>query len=129
VSLRVNISKEVALAALRAAAWPERHDPVYEPAKYSDGVAVLLAGEQLYRDVTPPTQMIVHTFGGPFGADWNLEHAEEFISAASGVFWGFSLFGHHLHAVSDGPDGRCISFDVEAPAEVRAEWQRQAVKP
>lgn len=120
MNLRVDITKEVALAALREAAWPERHDPVYEP-------AVIIDGEQLYRDVTPPTQMIVHTFGGSFGADWNLEHAEEFISAASEVYWGFSVFGHHLHAVSEGPDGRCIAFDVEAPLEVRAEWQRQAV--
>ena len=126
MSLRVDLSKEDALAALRAAAWPEHQEKVYEPAIYGDGKPVLLDGEQLYRDITPPERKVIHTQGGGFGSDWDLEGAEEFIRGATEVFWGFALFGHHLHATSAA--GQHIAFDVQAPDEVRAEWQRQAVQ-
>ena len=126
MSQRVALSKEDAIAALRAAAWTEHQEKVYIPAIDNDGKPVLLNGEQLYRDITPPERKIVHTFMGSIGADSSLESAEDFIRIATEVYWGFSLFGHHLRAVSVA--GAVVSFDVTAPDEVQAAWQREAVQ-
>ena len=79
-----DVSKDEAVAAVTAAAWE-----AYNGRK------------------------IVHTYAGPFGADWNLADAVAEITAADQVAWVDDMLGHNLTTVS--PDGRVIRFDVQRP--------------
>lgn len=56
---------------------------------------------------------IIHTYAGPFGADWDVAEAVEFVRAAEHVYWARSVFQHDLVAVSNG---RVVSFNVPSPS-------------
>jgi hypothetical protein len=50
-----------------------------------------------------------------FGADWDLDKAEDFISRAVTGGWVGTFSGHHLRVV--GEDGRVIYFEVKQPGD------------
>lgn len=63
---------------------------------------------------TDEGRTIVHTFAGPFGADWDLEGVENFLRGATTVGFSNHIFGHDLVAVNE----RVVRFDVQAPDNV-----------
>lgn len=55
---------------------------------------------------------IIHTFAGPFGADWDADTALEFIARSDERAWVDHMLGHCLAVRADG---RVIYFDVKRP--------------
>jgi hypothetical protein len=97
------ISADEAVALLTAASWRDQ-----KGCEYCDHVC-------------DPGDAMVHTFAGPFGADWTLAAAIEHVRAASKVGWGHGLFRHDLGAFTpddptapEGP-GRVVWFSVPHP--------------
>lgn len=70
-------------------------------------------------DMSDYGRTLVHSFAGPFGADWELAAVYEAIDAAAEVRWvrGAAL-GHELVVIEQ--DGRRVWFDVKAPASPTA---------
>ncbi len=62
---------------------------------------------------------LVHSFAGPFGADWDLAAVYEAIDAAAEVRWARGAALSHELAVVE-PGGRRVWFDVKAPASPTA---------
>jgi hypothetical protein len=98
----VEITKDAAKEAARAAAWDEgRECPTCHDGKIPGG------------------RLIVHSFlSGSFGADWELDAVIDLIDGADGVHWQDSWAGHDL-AVLTTSEGRSLqySFDVKRPAD------------
>ncbi len=53
---------------------------------------------------------IIHTFAGPFGADWDADSAVAFITRSDDRAWVNHMLDHDLAVVADG---RIIYFDVK----------------
>lgn len=66
-------------------------------------------------DMSDCGRTLVHSFAGPFGADWDLAAVYEAIDAAADVRWKPDHFVAHQLLVVD-QDGRRVHFDVKAPA-------------
>lgn len=57
-------------------------------------------------------RVLIHTFAGPFGADWDLDGAVKFIMRSTERAWVDHPVGHDLGVLADG---RIVYFDVTAP--------------
>ncbi len=58
---------------------------------------------------------LLHSFAGPFGADWDLTAVHAAIDAAADVRWKPDhVLAHQLLVIDQ--DGRRVYFDVKAPA-------------
>ncbi len=55
----------------------------------------------------------IHTFRGPFGADWDLDEAEREVEGALEIRWVDHLFRHNLGVKC--ADGSAVYFDVPRP--------------
>ena len=67
------------------------------------------------REMSDYRRTLVHSFAGPFGADWDLTAVHAAIDAAAEVHWEQDPWiGHQLAIVELG--GRRVYFDVKAPA-------------
>ncbi len=62
------------------------------------------------------TSRMIHTFMGPFGADWDLADAEREIETATAIGWAQHLLGHDL-AIRTA-EGKLVYFDVRRPKAV-----------
>lgn len=87
--------KERLIAALEV--WQEHHDPcenghVEHTAQDHDG------------------RRLVHTFAGPFGADWDADRAIAYIRDAVAVYPGQMALGH---VPVKGADGQRVAFAVK----------------
>jgi hypothetical protein len=96
------IGKEDALAAIQAASWTQ---PATEP---EEDTACEHLGHGVQR---------IHTFAGPFGADWDLTSAEDAIRSAKKCEWVNHPLGHDLAVLT--ANDRKIFFDVRRPAGQR----------
>lgn len=97
------IEKDVALAALRAAAWEQGADP-----------ADATCGHPGCTEHPAEGRMRIHTTRGGFGADWDLTEAEEFINRAQRCAWVENFMRHELGVI--GENGKPVYFEVRKPA-------------
>lgn len=97
----VEITKDAAKEAVRAAAWDEGQEcPTCHDGKIPGG------------------RRIIHSFlSGSFGADWDLPDVIDLIDAAEDVHWQDNMFNHDL-AVITTVEGRRLqyNFDVKRPS-------------
>ncbi len=98
------VDREAFKAAARAAAWPE-----HAKCEACDGT-----GES-----KTVARHLVHSVGGGFGADWNLEQVLEAIDSAAEVAWVDGFVGHNLAVRL--PDGHAYAFQVPHPCSLTAE--------
>lgn len=61
---------------------------------------------------------IIHTFAGPFGADWDLDEAIALVERSVEIAWVDHLICHDLAVRED--DKHVIYFDCKRPAAVEA---------
>lgn len=63
------------------------------------------------------TRLVIHTYAGGMGADWNLSEAVRAISGSKRREWTRSLVRHDLRVVT--AEDHVIHFDVQDPARSR----------
>jgi hypothetical protein len=98
------ITKDEAIAALRAAAWEEQ--PESEDA---------VCGHPGCTDHPAKGRMRIHSFRSFIGCDWDLDRAEAAVRAAQAVAWVDDILDHNL-AVRE-QDGGTVRFDAKRPAD------------
>lgn len=86
----VDITKEEAAAAIRAAAH-----------HYDDP------------DSDAFGRTLIHTFAGPFGADWDLDAALQAVSKAERCGWVDHILGHDLGI--ETAEGKVVLFQCKRP--------------
>jgi hypothetical protein len=94
----VEVSKEDAIAAVRAAGWPEMGDS---------------CGHRGCEEHQEPKRWIVHSRAGGFGCDVDVESAVQEIEAGQRCVWVYGLLGHNLVVV--GADGRTLAYEIPRP--------------
>lgn len=100
VAVPDEITKEEALAALRAAAWTQ-------PARDEDAEC----GHPGCVNHPGPGRLRIHSILGGIGADHDLTTAEHYVDQAESVRWSPSFSGHDL--VVSMPDGRVYWYHAQ----------------
>lgn len=91
----VEITKDAAKEAARAAAWDEGQECL----TCHDGRV-------------PGGRRIIHSFLGFLGADWDLDGVVDLIDKARGVYWVHGFDGHDL-AVLTTVEGRSVQYNFQ----------------
>jgi hypothetical protein len=58
-------------------------------------------------------RVLIHTFAGPFGADWDLDEAILTVSKAKRCAWLDSITSHDLGIETE--DGKVVLFNCQRP--------------
>lgn len=96
------LSRDEALTAVREAAWIQND---YENAT---------CGHRGCQEHPDESRRRIHSLSEHgFGADWDLDEAENFITGAVSGGWVSTFSGHCLRVVGD--DGRVIYFEAKRP--------------
>lgn len=89
--------REQVVAAVEAVAFDEGKE-----CEHCDGTGRTKGGRR-----------VVHSYRGPFGADWDAEGVIELVRASRHVRWGSGFNGHDLAVLED--NGKWVLFQVPHP--------------
>lgn len=97
------LSRDEAITAVREASWIQ-----YD---YDNATC----GHPGCQDHPDESRKRIHSLSEHgFGADWDLDRAEDFIVHAASGRWVDNVSGHHLRVA--GEDGRVIYFEAKRPS-------------